>query len=101
MKIFFSIFYLIIVLFFLTSKSVAEDKVKFEKKMKQQYKKYTKTMEWTDANTFTSTLKQNFSNAELNSTLKSSCKLAKKNKLLGITIQIKSSKGKLLQEKNC
>ena len=69
--------------------------------MKQQYKKYTKTMEWTDAKTFTSILKQSFSNAELESTLKSSCKLAKKNKILDITIQIKSSEGKMLLAKNC
>ena len=91
----------VIILFFLTSNSVAEDKVKFEKKMKSQYKQYTKKIEWTNDNTFTSTLNQNFSKAQLKSTVDKSCKLAKKYKLQDITIQIKSTSGKLLLDKTC
>ena len=91
----------IVILFFLTSNSIAEDKVKFEKKMKSQYKQYTKKLEWTNSNTFTSTLNQNFSKAQLKSTIDKSCKLAKKYKLQDITIQIKSTSGKLLLDKNC
>ena len=91
----------IVILFFLTSNSIAEDKVKFEKKMKSQYKQYTKKLEWTNSNTFTSTLNQNFSKAQLKSTIGKSCKLAKKYKLQDITIQIKSTSGKLLLDKKC
>jgi len=91
----------IVILFFLAANSIAEDKVKFQKKMKSQYKQYTKKIEWTNDNTFTSTLNQNFSKAQLKSTIDKSCKLAKKYKLQDITIQIKSTSGKLLLDKTC
>jgi len=91
----------IVILFFLTANSIAEDKVKFQKKMKSQYKQYTKKIEWTNDNTFSSTLNQNFSKAQLKSTIDKSCKLAKKYKLQDITIQIKSTSGKLLLDKTC